>query len=240
MTVSTWLPKLQFCKPYSRGLYGSIKNSCLRFHNGEIVNRLVTCLPLYMWFTPPGSFLRSSYTLIDWVYTVFAFPKVPSLAPSTSLGNLQEMQILRPHSRPVNQKLWRAGPAACVLTRLPGDSGAWSSLRVTGVYERKITRKDWGPILQSQNYTLKRRSFIHCVPQWIRGHHKPFVPTAQRYLHSSSAPRSSSDLAQMTQSTAVERYGIISPRRRWQENHETTPHTQQVSVPWRFEPTDNS
>lgn len=53
----------------------------------------------------------------------------PTVAASP--GDFPEMKILRPHRRVLQQKLWRWGPAVCVLTRLPGDSDTCWSLRTT-------------------------------------------------------------------------------------------------------------
>lgn len=54
------------------------------------------------------------------------------LGHDSTLGNLLEMQILRPHSDPWKQKLV-SGPSNVFITRLPGDSDTCSSLRSTAV-----------------------------------------------------------------------------------------------------------
>ena len=44
--------------------------------------------------------------------------------PAASAWSLLEIQILRPHQDPLNQKLWRWGQAVCGLTSPPGSSEA--------------------------------------------------------------------------------------------------------------------
>lgn len=43
-------------------------------------------------------------------------------AVSASPGNFLEMQITRPHSDQLNQKVCRQGPEICILTSAPGDA----------------------------------------------------------------------------------------------------------------------
>ena len=82
----------------------------------------------------------TSYILIGWLYTVLAFP-------TTVVVKLRNL----------------GGRGAVCFSKASRWSGTWASLRISGLYKRKMTRKDRGPKPQSQNHTLKRRFFIHCI-----------------------------------------------------------------------------
>lgn len=57
----------------------------------------------------------------DGIQTMLRY-EVPK--PTTSSGDLLEMQILKAHPRPTEAETLGVGPAVCVLTSLPGDSDA--------------------------------------------------------------------------------------------------------------------
>lgn len=50
---------------------------------------------------------------------------VPGPAALASPGDWLEMHLLRVHPDLLSQNLWEWGPANCIFTDLPGDSGGW-------------------------------------------------------------------------------------------------------------------
>lgn len=112
------------------------------------------------------------------------------LAVLTSLGNLWEMQVFRPATHQLNQKLWRRGPTVCL--NKPSDNceahtQVWEPLVQKQWLNVRTTWwafKTWG-LGQSQKF------WFNCL-EWLGQRHQYFLKVPLKWSNVKPGPRTTS------------------------------------------------